>query len=120
MKSFKFLSIVFFVALLLSACTKRPDEFTITANKTTVSVDEEVTITISDPINYKTIDWVGNNSAGENSDVVSVAGGGTNDLTWTVRFTATGKYTIIALADNSKKENSGTHAWQETIEITVN
>jgi len=104
MKTFKFLTIAgLLIVTFFSSCLKDPGTPVLTANKTTVAVNEEVTFTLSDVENHTCLLWYKKSGV----DYTVVSGGTKEDLTMTVKFTTTGNCTVEAAVKNCKDECSG-------------
>ncbi len=88
------------LTLSLTSCLKDPSA-QIEIDKTTVAIDEPVTVTLSNAENYTCIAW-GVVFDGEFTDI---AGGSSDDLTFSVSFDKIGEATIMAIIKNCKKSD---------------
>lgn len=100
----------------LTSCLKTPGTPELTASKTSVAVNEPVTITMKSIENYTCIQWT-TSSTGP----TTVSGGGEQDLTWSVKFSSPGSKTISANAKNCKNGCIGTcKSSSAELTLTVN
>jgi hypothetical protein len=101
-----FIAIVSILSISLTSCLKDPGNPVLTASKSTVAVNEEVTFTLSGVENYTCIFWniIGNNTI---PDYEVVSGGcGTcspPDKTITVKFTSAGTVECATRVKNCTK-----------------
>jgi len=84
--------------LLSTGCLKDPGDPTLSASKTTVAVNEEVTFTISGAEDFTCLRW------GSTIGYTVVSGGGNSDKTITVKFTSAGSTTMQVAVKNCKKD----------------
>ena len=91
-------SIGFLIVIFLSSCLKDPGTPVVTANKSTVGVNEEVTLTLSGVENYTCLSWARTSGV----DYTLISGGTKDDLTMKVKFGSTGTCTIQAAVKNCK------------------
>ncbi|MEQ8471421.1 MAG: hypothetical protein RIC35_09555 [Marinoscillum sp.] len=84
---------------LFTSCEKDPSS-EVSISKTSLSVDEQVTVTLSNLENVTCTDW-GINFDG---DYTVISGGGGNDLTFTVSFQSVGEASIYANPNFCKKK----------------
>lgn len=106
--------------LLLSAmgCRKTPGTPSLKSNKTSVAVNEPLTITMDPVDNYTCIKWSVSNGSGS---FTTINGGGEKDLTWSLSFAAKGAQTIDVTVKNCSSGCGGD--CKETnaqLQVTVN
>ena len=117
MKIFRLATLISVIAItLLSGCLKDPGNPVITASKSTVAVDEELTLTLTGAENYTCLEWHQND--GDGVEAVTVSGGDEDNLTWTVKFGSTGTSTLRVAVKNCKDGCSG-KCRDEYAEITI-
>lgn len=106
MKKFKlFFLLGIFALTALTGCIKDPGNPALAANKTTVSINEEVTFTLNGVENFSCIQWT---KMGDGPMFTKVSGGTDQDKTMTVKFSSAGTAKISASVKNCRKDCSGT------------
>ncbi len=98
----KLVVILFFIGLCASMSCRQEPTGSISVSKSAVGVDEEVTVTISDAKDYTCVRW---GVISDSPDFVDVIGGGTDELSWTLKFSSPGTATITATLKNCKKSD---------------
>ncbi len=99
MKNLKFLSVVAILIITsFTSCLKDPGTPVVTASKSTVATNEEVTLTLSGAENYSCLQWFKTSGI----DYTLVSGGTNTDLTMKVKFATTGSSTIQVAVKNCK------------------
>lgn len=86
------------IVTTFSSCLKDPGKPVLTASKSTVAVNEEVTITLSGAENYTCLRWYKNSGI----DYTLVSGGTEDDVTMKIKFASTGTSTIQVSVKNCK------------------
>ena len=104
MKSRIFNLCILGVALCMTGCMKDPGNPSLTADKTAISVNEQVTFTLSGAENYTCIKWM---MDGDSGNFTIVSGGSEDDLAMTVLFTTAGSYNVEASVKNCKNGDDG-------------
>ncbi len=103
----KNLNILTFASLLIvisfSSCLKDPGNPVVTASKSTVAVNEEVTLTLSGAENYTCLQWRCDNCP----DYTIISGGTEVDLTIKVKPTVAGTYNFETAVKNCKDVCTG-------------
>jgi hypothetical protein len=104
-------------AILFTGCLEEPGDVALTANKTTVAVDEEVTLTLSGVENSTCVVW----SQSGGPSFIEVNPISANAMSVTVKFAATGTVKMMAAVQNCKKGGDGCTGTckGETAEINV-
>ena len=90
------------LTMALSGCLKDPSA-SISVDKSSVSVDEAIIITLTDLENYTCIGW----RVDFDGDFTEISGGSGGDLTFALSFQSAGEATITALVKNCKKSDDG-------------
>lgn len=88
--------------LFYQSCVERPDEATLEASAYVVQEGDQVTFTANVTGKYTCIIWGFSTFA----DIERIAGGGENDLFWTVRFRSKGTFEAGISARNCQGGNN--------------
>lgn len=89
------------VGYLLTGCNEDPGEPILTADKQTVAVGEEVTLTLGGLEKHTCIRWI--KEAGADYEIL--AGGNIDDLTMTVKFLESDTGNILVNVKNCRGED---------------
>jgi len=97
MKAIKILTVINLMILFsFLSCLKDPGEPVLTASKSTVAINEEVTLTVSEVDNYTCLLW----QFVDIDNYTITSGGNEGDLTMRIKFEVSGIYTIKVAVKN--------------------